>query len=310
MEAEAALLEVSGLEVRKEYPIIRGIDFSIHRGERVGLIGRSGAGKSLTALSCLGILPQGLNFSNTRIAFDGVDLLQLPEAERARYRGKGMGLVFQEALSALNPVWSIGFQLRELVHLYFPDENAEDRAADLLSSLGLDKQRILRAFPHELSGGQRQRVLLAMALVGEPELLLADEMTASLDLLTQARVLQLVDQLCVERGLSLLMISHDLATVLPRVERVLLMEGGLLVEEAPATVFREVPLHPLSRRMLAAARGERLEIEMCKPELSGGCPYAARCPRARERCSEERPPMELLGPGHRCRCFFPGSIES
>lgn len=306
MSGEPPLLELRGLSVSGDQPILHGLDLAIGRGERVGLIGRSGSGKSLTALSCLGLLPRGLSFGASEILLDDVDLLKIPESERLRLRGPRVAMVFQQASAALNPVWSIGFQLRELCHLYYPERDASLIVQEMMGCVGLIEPGILRAYPHELSGGQRQRVLLAMALVGEPELLLADEITASLDLMSQTEILKLLDRLCQERHLALLMISHDLSTVIPRVDRVMVIEEGFLVEEAPVELFKNQPLHPLSRRFLQASRGERLTAEASRPRTGGGCPYASRCALAIPECAAAVPPLVDFGQGLRCRCLRAG----
>ena len=309
MKAETPLLEVRGLSVEGAQPILRGLDFEIKRGERVGLIGRSGSGKSLTALSCLGLLPRGLRFGSSKIRIDGVSLLELSEDRRLSLRGRRVGMVFQQASAALNPVWSVGFQLRELCRLYFPKGDAGGMAKKLLTDVGLVDEELLRAYPHELSGGQRQRVLLAMALAGDPELLLADEITSSLDLLSQASILKLVDRLCRERGLALLLISHDLSTILPRTDRIMVIEEGMLVEEAPTEVFEAEPLHPLSRRLLGASGGEPVPAEASRPFVDVGCPYASRCLSFEPECARGMPELREFDPGHRCRCFFAGELS-
>ena len=305
MNDDRPLLEIRHLLVYGIRPILRGLDFEILRGERVGLIGPSGSGKSLTALSCLGLLPRGLHFGASEIRVDGVDLLALPERERAAFRGRRISLAFQEAGSALNPVWSIGFQLRELERLYFPGEKAGLRSEEMLHAVGLGEGKISRAYPHELSGGQRQRALLAMALIGEPDLLLADEITSSLDLLSRKAVLGVLDRLCRERELALLMISHDLESMLSRVDRVILIEEGMLIEDAPTEVFIREPLHPLSRRLLQASLSGGVPPESRRDPFPEGCPHAHRCPRFEDRCAAELPPLVEVERGRRCRCFFP-----
>lgn len=306
MSGEPALLELQGLRVEGSRPILRGLDFRIGRAERVALIGRSGSGKSMTALSCLGLLPPGLRFESSKILVDGVDLLELPEKQRLGLRGRRIGIVFQQASAALNPVWTVGFQLRELCSLYFPEKDARVMARRLMDDVGLEDEALLRAYPHELSGGQRQRVLLAMALAGKPDLLLADEITASLDLVTQAEILDLLDRLCRERGLALLLISHDLSTIFPRSDRIMVIEEGMIVEEAPTKSFEAQALHPLSQRFLRAARGEDPEPEASRPGSEVGCPYAGGCIRFQPECARKMPDLREFDPGHRCRCFFAG----
>jgi len=302
-----ALLELSGVDILSGEKLLKGIDLEIRRGERVGLLGASGAGKSLTVMACMGLAPPGLIFGKGRVLIDGVDILRLREKERSRLRGKKIGTVFQESLNALNPVWNIGFQLRELIRLHQGDLRPEEESLRLLHLVGLEDIGILRSFPYELSGGQRRRVLLAMALAPDPELILADEITASLDSMNRTAVLGLLDSLCLKHQRALLLVSHDLAILEGHVDRILVLEKGCIIEESPAEFFFAGPLHPLSRRMLDAANGELISAGPAREHLlRQSCPSASRCPEFSPRCRKEAPLLRSAGEHRKCRCFFAG----
>jgi len=251
------LLEVEGLEVSfpdgaggRRRPV-DGVSFELAAGERVGLVGASGSGKSLTALAILGLVPEPGVISAGRVAVDGVD------SSRIRgFRGGVVGLVLQEAGSALNPVYSVGFQLVETIeaHAIARGEAARRRALALLAEVALDDPGpIFAAYPHQLSGGQAQRVLIALALAGEPRVLLADEPTTALDVVTQAQILGLMVRVTDERRLGLLLVSHDLAVIGRLVHRVMVMDGGRIVEQGPTEDVLRQPKHPSTSGLVAAA---------------------------------------------------------
>ncbi len=251
------LLEVVGLEVA--FPdgiggrrvVVNGVSLAVGAGERVGLVGESGSGKSLTALAILGLAPEPGEISGGRVTLGGRVSAEIPGC-----RGGVMGLVLQEGGSALNPVYSIGFQLVETLeaHGIARGAAARRRALALLREVAIeDPEPIFRAFPHQLSGGQAQRVMIALALAGEPKVILADEPTTALDLITQAQILDLLVRITDERGLGLLLVSHDLAVIAQLVHRVVVMHEGRIVEEGPtADVLRE-PKHHSTRGLVAAA---------------------------------------------------------
>jgi len=257
------LLEVAGLEV--SFPdgaggrrkAVDGVSFAVDAGERVGLVGASGSGKSLTALAILGLTPEPGAISAGRVTVDGV------EASGIRgYRGGVVGLVLQEAGSALNPVYSIGFQLVETIeaHAIAHGAAARRRALELLAEVALDDPGpIFTAYPHQLSGGQAQRALIALALAGEPRVLVADEPTTALDVVTQAQILELMVRITDGRRLGLLLVSHDLAVVGRLVHRVMVMDAGRIVEEGPTEDVLRQPRHPVTRSLVAAALRVRRE---------------------------------------------------
>jgi ABC-type dipeptide/oligopeptide/nickel transport system ATPase component len=252
------LLAIEGLEVSfpaagKEIPAVRGVSLSIGRGEIVGLVGESGSGKSLTALSVLRLLPPSARVAGRILLDDETDLLTLPEREVRAVRGRRIGMVFQEPSTALDPVWPVGFQIAEAVRAHRPvsRKEARDEAVRLLERVAVaDARRRLDDYPHQLSGGQRQRVMLAVALAAGPDLLLADEPTTALDVTIQAQVLELLERLRDELGLSVLLITHDLGVVAEVCDRVAVMAGGRIVEEGSVEAVFRAPAAPATRELL------------------------------------------------------------
>ncbi|HXO20296.1 MAG TPA: ABC transporter ATP-binding protein [Thermoanaerobaculia bacterium] len=256
------LLTVDGLEVAFPgppggppwVPVVRGVSFAVGRGEIVGLVGESGSGKTLTALAILRLVPPLGRIRAGRVLLGGEDLLALPERELRRVRGARIGLVFQEPGAALDPVYTVGFQIAEALraHRRLSRRAARAEAADLLERVAMpDPGRRLGDYPHQLSGGQRQRVMIAIALACAPELLIADEPTTALDVTIQAQILELLERLRAELGLSVLLITHDLAVVAETCDRALVMSAGELVEEAPMADLFARPAHPYTRALLS-----------------------------------------------------------
>jgi oligopeptide/dipeptide ABC transporter ATP-binding protein len=312
-----ALLQVSGLtvDVRVESRPVRlvdGFDLTIHRGERVALVGESGSGKSVTARAIMRLDPE-MTLGGS-VAFQGRDLMSLTDKQMRGVRGSRIGLVFQDPLRSLNPLKTIGAQVAEPLRLRGVSQSeAWRRARETLDSLGVvNAAERMRAYPYEFSGGMRQRVALAIALVAEPDLLIADEPTTALDTLVQKRVLTLLDDIARDRGLAVLLITHDLGVVASFADRVSVMYSGRNVEEAPVREFYENPGHPYSQGLLAAVpRIDRDVIELrampgapVRPGARpGGCAFRARCPLATERCAEMRPASRThLTPGHTVAC--------
>ena len=315
-----SLLDVTDLRVtlqtaRGPADALRGVSFSLARGDTVGLIGESGCGKSITALALMGLLPDGATTSGS-IRFDGQELTTLPEAQLCRLRGDRIGMVFQEPMTALNPLHTVGRQIAESLRLHKGLSGAAARAEALrlLERVQLPQaaQR-LDAHPHQLSGGQRQRVVIAIALACGPDLLVADEPTTALDVTIQREVLDLIAELVREDGMGLLLISHDLGVMADTVQRMLVMYGGTVVESGPtAEVFRRLA-HPYSRGLFAArprlglARGTRLATIPGRvpelPDMPAGCPFADRCPLVVDDCRAAPPPVQPVTPGHDVRCI-------
>jgi peptide/nickel transport system ATP-binding protein len=302
-----ALLEVTDLRVALSTAggpaeALRGVSFAIAPGETVGLIGESGCGKSMTALAVAGLLPEGTRVGGS-VRFDGTELVGLEDEALCRIRGDRIGMVFQEPMTALNPLHTIGDQVAEPLRLHRRASRREARAEALrlLERVRLPQARArLDAYPHQLSGGQRQRVMIAMALACGPALLIADEPTTALDVTIQGEILDLVGELVAERGMALLLISHDLGVMARTVSRLLVMYGGTVVEEgATAAVFERLA-HPYTKGLfgarprLGSARGGRLvTIPGRVPELvdlPAGCPFAGRCGWVVEACRAALPP--------------------
>jgi peptide/nickel transport system ATP-binding protein len=311
-----ALLEVRDLRVSVgEVEAVHGVSFTLRSGVRTGLIGESGSGKTVTALALLGLLPEGLSASGS-VLYRSQDLLQLSEAELCRLRGDRLAMVFQEPLSALNPVMRVGDQVAEPLRIHRGASRAEanQRALGLLQRVQIsDAGEKMRAYPHQLSGGQRQRAMIAMAMACSPDLLLADEPTTALDVTVQAEVLGMLNRLVEEEDATLLLITHDLAVVAQVCERVLVMYGGHIVEEGATDQIFERPRHPYTSGLLDAIPplDEDLPDRHLRAipgsvpalgEFPAGCPFRNRCPRADQLC-EEMPPLSRGA--HRVACWHP-----
>jgi len=308
----APLLHVEGLRVSLAdgRALVRGLDFALHAGETLALIGESGSGKSMTALALMGLLPESAQASG-RLLLADQDLLRLDEAQLCRLRGRRIALVPQEPLSALNPLQRVLRQVMLPLRAHGLAEGAEARARALLARVGLPESR-WQAWPHELSGGQRQRVLIAQALACRPALLIADEPTSALDPDSQAQVLDLLAELGREQGLALLLVSHDLGLVARRADRLLVMYGGRIVEQGPAAALLAAPAHPYTRALLAARPGPSTRGQVL-PAIPGsvpaagqwpqGCPFAGRCSSGDPHCAEAMPPLTALGDGRNASCW-------
>ncbi len=252
------MLEIRGLRIEAdEAVLVEALDLQVERGCSVGLLGQSGSGKTLTAMAVLGMLPAGVRRSAGSIRFAGVELSALDEAGLRPFRGGRIALVFQEAMGAFNPVLRLGPQITEVMEFHRPElgrRRGREELLRLLEEVGLrEPERVARSYPHELSGGMLQRCMIAMALAGQPELLIADEPTTALDVTVQARVLELVEQVRARRGLSLLWISHDLAVVARVCEQVAVMRDGRLVEAGPVERILQAPVQDYTRELIAAA---------------------------------------------------------
>ncbi len=313
------VLEVDDLTVGFPSPAdgwthpVESVSLTVSAGERLGLVGESGSGKSLTALACLGLVPDPGRVLGGSSRAGGTDVMAASQEELRRLRGGVVGLVLQEAAEALNPVYTVGFQIAETVsaHHGVTHREAHKRAIELLAEVAVgEPENIARAYPHELSGGEAQRVMLALALAGRPRLLIADEPTSALDVVTQAQVLELLEKLTREQGLALLLISHDLRVVESAVERVIVMYAGRVIEEGPTAEIFSSPLHPYTKMLLASAPGRRKHrgssLRTPTPSLAqpvgSGCRFSHRCPIAEPGCSEEEPALLAAGPGRRVRC--------
>jgi peptide/nickel transport system ATP-binding protein len=323
------LLAVRDLSITFETPrgvarAVSGSNFTISPGERVGMVGESGSGKSLTGLSLLGLTPSAARVSG-EIAFDGRDLLALSEAELRQVRGRDISMIFQAPMPALDPVFTVGQQIAATfrAHHGVSRTEAKHRSVELLAEVGIpEPQRRFREYPHQLSGGMRQRAMIAMALVCEPRLLVADEPTTALDVTIQAQVLDLIVELSEERGTALLLITHDLGVVAETCDRVLTMYAGQIVEQCSVDDALESPAHPYTSGLLAAIPRPGVPAEQLQSipgrvpspvDFPDGCRFEPRCAHAGEGCSQPQPLIEA-GPDRFVRCWrhaelaLPGAV--
>jgi peptide/nickel transport system ATP-binding protein len=307
------LVALRGLDVRfNGVPALRGVDLDIGRGEAVGLVGESGSGKSVTWLAALGLLPATAKVTGS-VTLDGRELLGAAPATLDKVRGGRIAMIFQDPASALNPVQRVGRQVTEALRLHRGMDGAQARAEAkrLFEMVGIpDAGRRLDVYPHEMSGGQNQRVMIAMALAGEPELLVADEPTTALDATIQAQILDLLRRLQQETGMALVLISHDLGVVADMCSRVCVMYAGRIVEQAPSDQLFVRPAHPYTQGLLAALPdmvGPRRRLEAIPgsvPEpwnLPPGCAFAPRCNQATAECTVP-PEFRAVEPGHVAAC--------
>ena len=315
----SAVLKVENLHTVLDAPggtvrAVDGVDFELRRGECFALVGESGCGKSLTALSLMRLLPEVARIPQGRVALDGTDLLGLPEAAMRAVRGRRIAMIFQEPATALNPVLSVGRQIEEVIERHSPGTRARDKAIALLRAVGIpEPEERYRQYPFQLSGGQKQRVMIAAALAVDPEVLVADEPTTALDVTIQAQILDLLKGLQAERGMALLLITHDLGVVARMADRVAVMYAGEIVELASREAFFRAPQHPYSQKLFAALptpqrrAGELAVIRGQVPPLSarfGHCRFAERCDFVFERCRVEAPGLLEPAPGHLARCHL------
>ena len=312
------MLDVTGLKVtfatrRGSVRAVNGVDLRVGRGEIVGIVGESGSGKSVTLRAIMRLLRRAV--VTGRVGWNGQDILAMPDAALRAVRGRQIAMIFQEPMTALNPVLTIGEQIEEAL----PDNAPPGRAAALLDLVGIGspKQRLLN-YPHEFSGGIRQRAMIAIALAGEPRLLLADEPTTALDVTIQDQILKLLMRLSDELGLAMVLVTHDLGVVAETCQRVSVMYAGRIVESAPVADLFARPRHGYSHALLGAiphgrARQPLTAIPGQPPRLDRpiiGCPFAPRCAFTEDRCVELAPPMQEHAPGHRAACWAADRIPA
>jgi peptide/nickel transport system ATP-binding protein/oligopeptide transport system ATP-binding protein len=316
------VLDVKNLTTRFETQdgvvhAVNDVSFELRKGEFLGVVGESGSGKSVTMMSLLrlipmppGIIPEG------EAHFGGVDLLQLEMDDLRDVRGQRIGFVFQDPMTSLNPVLTVGFQLTEalIIHLDMDEDAADERAAELLSLVGIpDAKDRLKSYPHELSGGMRQRVMIAMALACSPEVVIADEPTTALDVTIQAQIIEIVKDLRDKLGTSVIWITHDLGVVASLADRVVVMYGGQIVEEGYVSEIYGDPQHPYTKALLEAVprldqKGQQLtNIKGQPPALYSepkSCSFAPRCAYAYDRCRTENPKLAVIGDAHKVACWW------
>ncbi len=327
MTIEAPLLRVRELTTTFRIPhgVVKAVDhvsFELRRGETLGIVGESGSGKSMTALSILRLVQPPGEIGGGPISFNGrSDLLELSERDMRRIRGAEIGFIFQEPMTALNPVYTIGDQIAEALRVHGRGTRAEARtkSVELLEAVKIpEPERRLRDYPHQLSGGMRQRVLIAIALACQPQLLIADEPTTALDVTIQAEILDLLHEMKERFHLALLLITHDLGVVAGHADRVAVMYAGKIVEQGPMRQIFESPKHPYTQGLLdsipGGAPGQRLRaIDGVVPNLANlppGCAFEPRCPKRFDRCTSAPPPSYEVGPSQRARCYLydPGHV--
>src|ERR1700738_5304714 len=320
-----ALLEVENLQTHFRTPdgvnrAVDGVSFTVEAGETIAIVGESGCGKSVTASSVLRLIPEPPGKISGKIRFDGVDLLALDERAMRDVRGNQISMIFQEPMTSLNPVLTVGHQICETLRLHqgLGWQAAERRALEMLRLVGIaEPQQRRREYPHQLSGGMRQRVMIAIALACNPKLLIADEPTTALDVTIQAQILDLLSELKQRVGAAIILITHDLGVVAEIAERVLVMYAGRKVEEAPVGELFRSPRHPYTQGLLGAlpklgsSLNEKatklVEIPGAVPSLKqriAGCVFASRCALARDVCRHVPPALELKAPGHLAACHF------
>jgi peptide/nickel transport system ATP-binding protein len=327
-EAGAPVLAVEDLRVRLRTPrgpadVVNGLSYTVAAGETVAVVGESGSGKSVSVLALLGLLPARVATVTGRAVLQGEDLLTMSPERLRQVRGPGAGMVFQDPMTSLNPVLTVGKQIVEGIRAHgdVSKEAARRRAADLLGEVGLpDPERALDRYPHELSGGMRQRVIIAIALSNEPALLIADEATTALDVTVQAQIIDLVEKLQADRGTGVIWITHDLGVVAGIADRVLVMYGGRCVEDGTVDDVLEHPAHPYTRGLLGSLPELALPgpdgrvpdlatvpgVPPAPTDLPAGCVFWPRCPvRSDPRCETEQPPLVPVNQG-RSRDFGPG----
>ncbi len=297
---------------------VHGVSLYLRAGELVGIVGESGSGKSVTMMSLMKLLPEPpAEIVSGTVRLEGRDLLRLDPADLRRVRGGEVGFVFQDPMTSLNPVFTVGYQIMEPLreHLGLNKAAARERAVELLELVGIPSPGDrLGDYPHQFSGGMRQRVMIAIALACDPKVLIADEPTTALDVTIQAQIIELVKELRQELGMGIIWITHDLGVVAGIADRVMVMYGGLVVEHAPVAELYSRPMHPYTRALLQTlpsldgTRSERLRsIAGQPPHLSAAptsCPFASRCAHVHDRCHAENPPLAAVSEGHDVACWW------
>lgn len=309
-------LKTSFLTDEGEVPVVKNIDFTIKKKEILGIVGESGCGKSITSLSIMRLISTPPGKIEGEIFFNGKDLTLLSERKMCDIRGNDIAMIFQEPMTSLNPVFTIGEQLIEAVRIHknLNKKKALDLSVAMLERVGLPRaNQLVKEYPHQLSGGMRQRVMIAMAMICEPKLLIADEPTTALDVTIQAQILELMKNLNRETGTAIMLITHDLGVVAEMCERVLVMYSGKIVEEAPVHMLFKQPKHPYTIGLLQSVpdlhvKKERLYSipgNVPRPgSIQIGCEFAPRCPHAYERCIDETPELMTVDGGQKVRCWL------
>lgn len=301
---------------KKDIPVVNGVSFEVHEGEILGIVGESGCGKSVTSLSIMRLINPPGKIAQGEILLGDTDLTKVPANKLHRLRGKDIAMIFQEPMTSLNPLQTIGRQIAEavLLHSDVTKQQAWEKAVEMLGMVGIaSPEKRAKAYPHMLSGGMRQRVMIAMALSMNPHLLIADEPTTALDVTVQAQILELIKKLRDEIGMVIMLITHDLGVISETCERVIVMYAGEIVEQAPIRELFSHPSHPYTQGLIASVprmkQTEKLlhTIPGMVPgvqDMPEGCRFAPRCSRAQERCMKEKPPTFAVNDGHYAACWL------
>ena len=321
------LLEIKDLDVRFQTEnglvhALRNVSFEVRQGEVLALVGESGCGKSVTALSVMGLLPQPEGIiSGGSIHFQGRDLVRLPRKELRKYTGNEISMIFQEPMTSLNPVYTVGYQICEAIrqHSRINKKAVRDHTIEMLDKVGIaEAGKRFNAYPHQLSGGMRQRVMIAMALSCNPRLLIADEPTTALDVTIQAQILELMLELNQSIGMSMIMITHDLGVVAEIAERVAVMYAGRIVETSQVVPLFTNPSHPYTWGLLGSMPWVDREQERLSPiagivpnplEYPAGCKYSTRCPLVDDKCRQQEPDLIEVEPGHLSACWHLDGLQ-
>jgi oligopeptide/dipeptide ABC transporter ATP-binding protein len=323
----SCLLSVKHLQTafksnKKEVISVEDVSFDVNRGETVGIVGESGCGKSVTSLSIMGLLGKRGYIKNGKIEFDNIDLVNLGDKEMRNIRGNKMSMIFQEPMTSLNPIFTIGDQITEAIKLHqnVDRKKAEEYAVKMLTLVGIPRaDKIIDDYPHTLSGGMRQRVMIAMALCCKPELLIADEPTTALDVTIQAQILALIKKLKREMKMSVVLITHDLGVIAEMADKVIVMYAGQVVEQTDVFTLFDNPKHPYTKALIRSIpqidtdSNKRLESirGMVPSTYQGivGCRFCSRCPYASQKCKVEAPDLSSTEKDHKVRCFLAENVE-